>query len=71
MISKKSQSFILWLRNSLKVERNVGGVELLAGLELAARIVTHDIDTMGEPSEESLRALARASKLLEETYGKV
>lgn len=64
MVSKKSVMFQAWLEGNSENK-----VELLVALEQAARLVVHDLDTMGEPGPKTLRALARASKKLQEEYG--
>lgn len=69
IVSKKSQSFILWLRNRLGVVANNGLVEKLVELELAARLISHSVDRIGEPDPKDLHALIRASKNLEAEYG--
>lgn len=66
-LSKKSQRLSDWV---VRMYEKVGCPDEIIALEEAARIVTHDMDTMGEPSAKSLHALARASKELQEAYGK-
>lgn len=66
-LSKKSLQFERWV---IKMYDKVGCPEEVVELELATRIAVHDLDVMGEISPDNLRNLARASKLLQEAYGK-
>lgn len=67
-MASKSDKFMTWVRRAFGAESGTNDMKLLVKLEEAARIVTHDIDAMGEPDAKSLHALVRASKNLRREY---
>ena len=68
MISKKSIRFQDWITAHFGLADEQENWTLITELERTARIIGHDVDTMGEVDPKSLHALIRAAKNLEAAY---
>ena len=66
--SKKSEQFAKWFGGETGIDPTVPAFEKIVELERAARMVVHDFDTVGDATEQDIRALARAVKELGAEY---